>query len=237
METDSYLGNKRLNIFTLHQKKPFHTGLFITFEGIDASGKSLQIKALYKKLCGLGYSVTLVRDPGGPLVSEKIRAILLDQKLHSMIPLTELFLYEAARSQLVSETINPSLKRGEIVLSDRFIDSTVAYQGYGRSLSNRIIQHANQWACGKTFPDRTYILDIPWKESMLRRNHLSKKADRMEKEQVDFYHKVQKGYYEIAQKDPQRVLLLDGTKNVKHLEQEIINDVLILIENMQIKDK
>ncbi len=236
METDSYLGNKTLNIST-DKKTTFRTGLFITFEGIDASGKSLQVKALNNRLHQMGYPVTLVRDPGGPPISEKIRAILLDQNHHSMIPLTELFLYEAARSQLISEIINPALKRGKIVLSDRFTDSTIAYQGYGRSLSNRLIQHANQWACGNTVPDRTYILDIPWKESMRRRNHLSKKADRMEREQVAFYQKVQKGYHEIAQKEPQRALLLDGTKNVKCLEQEIINDVLILIENTQIKNK
>ncbi len=236
METDSYLGNKRLNITTV-KNKPFPGGLFITFEGIDTAGKSLQIKTLNKKLLQLGYPVTLVRDPGGTPVSEKIRSILLDQKHHSMIPLTELFLYEAARSQLISEIIDPALKRGEIVLSDRFIDSTVAYQGYGRSLSNRLIEYANQWACGNTFPHRTYILDIPWKESIRRRNHLSKKADRMEKEQVAFFRKVQKGYQEIAQKDPHRVIILDGTKNIKYLEQEIINDVLILLENMQTDHK
>lgn len=229
METDSYIGSQTLALF-VEKKKLFPATLFITFEGIDASGKSLQIKALYKKLHQMRYPVTLVRDPGGPPVSEKIRSILLDQQHHSMIPLTELFLYEAARSQLISETINPALERGDIVLSDRFIDSTVAYQGYGRLLSDKLVQQANRWSCGTTYPDRTYILDIPWEESMRRRRALSKKADRMEKEQVAFFHRVQEGYKTIAKKEPQRVLLLDGTKNIKCLEQEILKDVLIIIE-------
>ncbi len=214
-------------------KKKIPNKLFITFEGMDASGKSLQIKSLGKKLRQMGYPVTLVRDPGGPPVSEKIRNILLNQRYQSIVPITELFLYEAARSQLITEIIKPALKRGEIVLSDRFTDSTTAYQGYGRLLSKTFIENINQWACDNTFPDRTYILDIPWEESIRRRSYLSKKADRMEKEEVDFFNKVQEGYKTIAKKEHQRVLLLDGTKNIRCLEQEILNDVLIIIGNMQ----
>ncbi|MCJ7811784.1 dTMP kinase [bacterium] len=232
MEADSHIRRKTLRI-SENKKKQIPNKLFITFEGMDASGKSIQIKALGKKLRQMGYSITLVRDPGGPTVSEKIRNILLDQRYNSMTPLTELFLYEAARSQLISEIIKPALKRGEIVLSDRFTDSTTAYQGYGRLLSKTLIESINQWACNNTFPDRTYILDIPWEESIHRRSHLVKKADRMEKEEVDFFHKVQQGYKTIAKKEPQRILLLDGTKNARYLEQEILNDVLLIIGNMQ----
>ncbi len=153
-----------------------------------------------------------------------------------MAPLTELLLYEAARSQLVAEIIHPAVERGEVVISDRFTDSTVAYQQYGRLLPASLVQYLNQQACGKTVPRRTYILDIPWEESLRRRTDL-KDADRMENEQKNFYQKVREGYLEIAREEPQRVRFMHGTKSVKILEQEILQETLTIIERLQIKKR
>lgn len=217
------------------KKVPDQGGLFITFEGIDGSGKTVQAAALLKNLRQRGYVVTLVRDPGGPSVSEEIRDILLDRRHHLMTPLTELFLYEAARSQLVSDIIRPALNQGEIVISDRFTDSSVAYQGYGRSIPPELIQNANRWACGETIPHRTYILDIPWEESVRRRSTSSEKTDRLENEREHFYQKVREGYQTIANQEPHRVQLLDGTKSIGLLEQEILQDTLNILDRSRVE--
>jgi len=152
-----------------------------------------------------------------------------------MTPLTELFLYEAARSQLVSDIIRPALDRGEVVISDRFTDSTVAYQGSGRSIPPELIQNANRWACGETFPHRTYILDIPWEESIRRRSTSSEETDRLENEREHFFQKVREGYQTIANQEPRRVRLLDGTKPISFLEQEIIQDTLNILAHFRVE--
>ena len=214
---------------------PATKGTFISFEGIDGSGKTLQAESLSEKLRSLGYSVLHVRDPGGPSLSEKIRDIILDRLHYSMVPMTEFLLYEAARSQLVTEVIQPALNRGEIVISDRFTDSTVAYQGYGRSIRLNDIRVANQWVCGKTFPDRTYILDISWEESISRLSKSAGETDRMEKEKKTFFQKVREGYRTIASEEPERVRLLDGMKSVEFLEQEILKDAINIIDMISSK--
>lgn len=201
-------------------------GFFITFEGIDASGKSLQAERLTESLQERGYTTSLFRDPGSTPVSESIRLVLLDQNQAAMHPMTELFLYEAARAQLVKEMIRPALDRGIIVICDRFTDSTVAYQGYGRSLSMDIIADANRWACGETVPNRTYILDITLEESLRRRAFLEKPSDRMEKEQEHFFHSIRKGYRAIAEADPKRVLTLEGNMPMDDLSAIILKDAL-----------
>jgi dTMP kinase len=206
-----------------------NNGFFISLEGIDGCGKSVQAEALYKKLKDRSIPVTLVRDPGGSSISEKIRSILLDQNHHTMAPVTELFLYEAARCQLMSEKIQPALERGEVVISDRFTDSTVAYQGYGRSIPISLIREANRWACSNRFPDRTYVLILSLEESIKRRLKNNIRDDRMENQQKAFFQKVQQGYEAIAHKEPKRILLLDGNQPVPTLTEEILNDVLRLI--------
>ena len=216
------------------EKKKIREGLFITFEGIDGSGKSVQASSLKKNLLNLGYKTSLVRDPGGPLISEQIRNILLDHQHKNMAPITELLLYEAARSQLVCELIEPCLARGEIIISDRFCDSTTAYQGFGRQILPDLVKQANSIACGKTFPHKTYIFDVPWNESLRRRSFYPEKADRMEKEMESFFHSVRKGYQAIARENPGRVRLLDGKKSIASLEQEILEDVLYMIKEIGI---
>ncbi len=178
----------------------------------------------------MDYDVTLVRDPGSSSISEQIRNILLDHRHQHMAPVTELFLYESARTQLVFELIRPALDAGKIVISDRFIDSTIAYQGFGRSIPLTLIQNANQWACQETIPHRTYILDIPLAVSLQRRSQSPLEDDRIEKENELFFQNVREGYISIANQNPDRVCLLDGTKSITVLEQDILNDVLNTIE-------
>jgi dTMP kinase len=216
------------------ENKKTQKGLFITFEGIDGSGKSIQASSLKKNLLSLGYKTSLVRDPGGPIISEQIRNILLDHQYKNMSPITELLLYEAARSQLVCELIRPCLARGEIVISDRFCDSTTAYQGFGRQILPDLVKQANSISCGETLPHKTYIFDIPWNESLRRRSFYPEKADRMEQEMESFFQDVRKGYQVIAREDPGRVRLLDGTKSIASLEQVIIEDVLYMIKELGI---
>jgi dTMP kinase len=178
----------------------------------------------------------LIREPGGPQISEQIRTILLDNRNDNMNPITELLLYESARAQLIDEIIRPVLNRKEMILSDRFTDSTLAYQGYGRSISLSMIRKIHDLVCGEIHPDRTYFLDISWEVSLERRSQISSGNDRMEKEQKDFFNRVRNGYLEIADNEPDRVCILDGTKSVSELEQKIFQDVMILLKKVHNKD-
>lgn len=205
-------------------------GLFITFEGLDGSGKTLQSQALGRMLTQAGHSVVSLRDPGGPEISEAIRGILLDLRHQNMDATTELLLYEAARAQLVAESIRPALAKGQIVICDRFYDSTTAYQGHGRKLSLELIEKANEIGSQGLVPDRSYILDIPWEESLKRRS--GGQADRMESEAHHFYDAIRSGYQELSRQHPRRIRWLDGCQQPEKLEQIIGNDVFNLIDHM-----
>ena len=207
---------------------------FITFEGIDGSGKSVQADRIAARLSLSGYSVLPVRDPGGPAISEKIRRVLLDRNHSSMAPSTELLLYEAARAQLVSETIRPALENGKIVICDRFIDSTAAYQGYGRNIPQDMIDSLNRLACNDTFPGRTYILDISWEESLRRRFSSDTEEDRIEKNRQSFFNRVRRGYLDLAESEPARIKLIDGNKPIQDLEDEIYQDLIQFLKNCTI---
>ncbi len=211
--------------------KTRQNGLLITMEGIDGCGKSVQSASLTLRLKEAGYDVLAVRDPGGPEISEKIRSILLDRKHELMSHTTELFLYEAARAQLVSGLILPALHNGSIVVSDRFFDSTTAYQAYGRGISKKIVRYVNRYASQSVVPDRTFILDIPWDESIRRRGKMNSLSDRMESDIGFFFQKVIDGYHAIARSEPGRVRVLDGCLPIKKLEQEILQDVLSMIHS------
>lgn len=217
-------------------KRSLKNGYFITFEGIDGSGKSLQAKALFDELDERNFDVLFARDPGGPILAEKIRSIILDRSHTSMTSTSELMLYEAARSQLVEEVIRPALVDGKIVICDRFTDSTIAYQGYGRGLDLQHIQTANQIVCGKTYPHRTYILDISWEESVKRLSKASGQNDRMENEKRDFFDNVRHGYQSIAQQEKNRIVFLDGTRSIDELRSEIRHDVLNVIQKRMISE-
>jgi len=183
-------------------------GRLITLEGIDNSGKTTHAKRLSNYLKKKGYQVLSVRDPGGTEISEKIRKILLD-KQNSLAASSELFLYLAARQQLVSEIISPALKKNKFVICDRYCDSTLAYQGYGRGLNISLVDNIL-----KSFfpvPDLTILIDLPVLKAQKRFG--SNRPDRLEKEKFAFHQKVRQGYLEIAKKNRQRVRLVEGTGN------------------------
>jgi len=194
-----------------------HKGLFVTFEGIDGCGKTTQLKLAEKYLKKNGYNVTVLREPGSTPVSERIRKILLDKRL-SINPISELNLYIAARAELVSDVIRPALKRGEIVLCDRFYDSTVAYQGYGRGISIIKIKQMNLLAVGDTNPHLTFLVDIDYKTSLLRRKN---DADRLESESRAFFNRVRKGFLEIARKEKRRIRVVDGKQPINDIFEEV----------------
>lgn len=184
-------------------------GLFITFEGIDGSGKSTQVTALKDFLEGKGLQVLLVREPGSTVIGEKIRSILLDKANSGMTSEAELLLYEAARSQNVSEVIRPALQRGRIVICDRFYDSTVAYQGYGRGLDLDAVNFLNRYATGGLEPDITFLLDLPAKSAWDRMNVREGSQDRLEIEGLGFMDKVRAGYLELSSRHA-RMIKLDA---------------------------
>ena len=192
-------------------------GLFITFEGIDGSGKTTQWKLTGKYLNRGGHDVLALREPGSTPLSERIRKILLYKKL-TITPVAELNLYLAARAGLVQEVIAPALKQGQIVICDRFYDSTTAYQGYGRGLDIPLIKKLNALAVGACIPDLTFLVDVDYATSLSRRK---KTSDRLESESRAFFKRVREGFLEIARKNKQRIVVLDGRKTIDALFEEV----------------
>jgi len=188
---------------------------FITVEGIDGSGKSTQIEKMREYFEQKGNQVYVTREPGGTTISERIREILLDTESAEMEPLTELFLFLASRTQHTFEVIKPKLKRGIMVISDRYADSSIAFQGEGRSLEKGLVDYLNKIATGGLTPDLTILLDIE-PEVAMRRVKEKKgvipfpQLDRMEQEQLEFHNKVRKAYLEWAKKNPLRIRLVSS---------------------------
>lgn len=197
-------------------------GIFITFEGVDGCGKSTQAKKLYHYLKKKGYRVSFIREPGGTATSEKIRRILLDRDNH-VLPLAELLLYEAARSQLAGQIILPALEAGHVVICDRYYDSTTAYQGYGRGLDLNLIERLNREASFNRGPDLTFVIDVDYKTSLARRK---RRPDRLEKEKKAFFNRVRSGFKDLARQ--RRCLLLDGKDSVDLLFERIRDTTLRL---------
>jgi len=203
-------------------------GILITFEGIDGSGKTTQINALIQRLQEAGMSYRLFREPGGTEIGEKIRDILLDKKNENMLNVTELLLYSASRYQLTVSEIIPALEAGNVVICDRFYDSTTAYQGYGRGIDLEFIYRLNDIATNSVTPDKTFILDIDLEE---RRKRLGKKnLDRLERETLEFHRKVRMGFLKMAEQNPERFIVLDGNQAPDELSKKIWNVIKILKE-------
>ena len=186
---------------------------FICLEGIDGCGKSTQAVALGDFLEKEGFKVLRIREPGGTKISEEVRKIILNPEYKDkMSNIAELFLYNAARAQLIHEVVKPALKKGFVVLADRFAYSTLAYQGYGRGLDIEMIKNLLRMACGVFFPNKTFIFDIPVSLSKERRlkdssNHGD---DRIEQEQDDFFERVREGYRIIAKENPETCVLINA---------------------------
>jgi dTMP kinase len=195
--------------------------MFITFEGLDSSGKTTQAVLLVKRLEQSGRKVLFLREPGGTAISEMVRKILLDNKHTEMSMKAELFLFSAARTQLVSEVIQPALKEGKIVISDRFYDSTTAYQGYGRELALDEIHAINRIATNGTSPDVTLFIDVAMEELINRKRLSGSSADRMESSGRAFYERVRQGYLAIAKECPSRVIPIDGNLPVEIIHEHI----------------
>jgi dTMP kinase len=200
-------------------------GLFITFEGSEGCGKSTQVKRLVARLEAQGVPVLLTREPGGTPIGEKIRDLLqFAPEGVAMRPETEVLLFEASRSQLVREVIQPALAAGKVVIADRFFDSTTVYQGAARQLDAAIIQQLNRFAVGDCRPDITFVLDVDVttaRARMLRRVRPVGAPDRMEQEPVEFYDRVCAAYRELAAREPQRVRLIDGSRSPDAVEAEL----------------
>ncbi|HKJ82062.1 MAG TPA: dTMP kinase [Ignavibacteriaceae bacterium] len=196
--------------------------MFITFEGIDFCGKSTQVELLRNYLVAQNNKVEIIREPGGTEISETVRSVLLDKKHNKMFMETEIFLFSASRAQLVREKIRPFLKQGFYVISDRFHDSTTAYQGYGRGIDHETVRHINKLAIDEAIPDLTFIIDITVEVANERKaNKENLDLDRMELSGNPFFEKVRHGYLEMANMED-RFRVIDGT-----LSPEIIHDKII----------
>ena len=199
--------------------------MFITFEGIDFCGKSTQVELLKKFLISHSKNVHLIREPGGTEISEKIREILLDKKNNAMVMETEIFLFSASRAQLVKEVIRPYLQKGYYVISDRFHDSSTAYQGYGRGLPVDSIMKIHNLAIGDTIPDITFFIDIPNEVALQRKSnktHLD--LDRIEISDNLFFERVRAGYLWLAEKE-KRFRIIDGTQSIEKINGLILNEI------------
>ena len=202
--------------------------MFITFEGIDFCGKSTQVEMLKQHLLNKNKKVEVIREPGGTEISEIVRNVLLDKKHNKMFMETEIFLFSASRAQLVREKIHPYLDEGIYVISDRFHDSTSAYQGYGRGISLDAVKHINKLAIGDTVPDITFIIDIPIEVARQRRSGRSEaQLDRIEITEGGFYDRVRKGYLEIA-KNEKRFIVIDGTKTEEQIHKLVVEEIDVL---------
>jgi dTMP kinase len=206
--------------------------MFITFEGIDFCGKSTQVELLKDYFIKQNKKVEIIREPGGTEISELVRSILLDKKNYHMVMETEIFLFSAARAQLVREKIRPYLNQGIYVISDRFHDSTTAYQGFGRGIDIESVNHINSLAIGETAPDLTFFIDITVEEAERRKKMMPNfDPDRIEVSDTSFYERVRAGYLFIADQNS-RMKVINGMKTI----EEIYNNILEEINSFEKKE-
>lgn len=204
------------------------SGLFITFEGLEGSGKSTQVGLLASKLREDGKDIVVTREPGGTRIGEQIRDITHNKDNVDLTAVAEAYLMAASRSQHVRQIIRPALAAGKIVICDRYIDSSLAYQGYGRELGVEAIEQLNNEAIDNCMPDLTIFLDVPPEVGIGRRNG-SEKIDRLDLQQKDFYQRVYQGYKNLAEKYKERFVVIDSRDSIEHVSDCIKEKVLHLI--------
>lgn len=193
--------------------------MFITLEGVEGSGKTTQLPLLAEYLQGQGYNVLTTREPGGTPVGDQIRRVLLDLKNTSMLPRTEILLFQASRAQLVEEVIKPQLARGGIILCDRYADSTLAYQGYGYQVVDlEQLRHAVLFATSGLKPDLTLFLDVDV-EMGLRRRNKDGDLNRLDVYRLEFYQRVRAGYHELIHLEPQRWVVVDASQTLEAVQE------------------
>jgi dTMP kinase len=203
---------------------------FVTFEGIEGSGKTVVSKEICRSLESAGVLITHAREPGGTAVSEAIRGLLLDPERREMDPRAELFLYLASRAQLVSEVIRPALAEGSSVVCDRYLDASVAYQGWARGLGEEFVMGLNAAAVGNAVPDRTFLLDLAVAEGLARgpeRREAEGTAmkDRLEREDARFHERVREGYLRIAKRETKRIVVIDASRSLEYVVREILGNL------------
>jgi len=203
--------------------------LFITFEGGEGCGKSVQAKALYRRLSQLAIPVVLTHEPGGTPLSKKLGRWLKHSQDIDISPMTELLMFNASRSQLVTEVIQPSLESGKVVISDRYTDSTIAYQSYGRGLDLEMVKAINNAATRGLKPSLTVLLDISAEQGLARKR--GKRQDRFEQEELAFHQRVRGGYLKLAANDPERWLVVDATQSKREIAEIIWQRVSQLLSS------
>lgn len=208
--------------------------MFISFEGIEGSGKTTQVELLIRVMQANGYRCLATREPGATKIGHKIRGILLDAAHSDMLPLTELLLYEADRAQHIHEVIKPALAEDKVVVSDRFFDATTVYQGYARGYDLGLIQQIHQIVIGGLTPDLTLVLDLPvhvgleraWERIRSRSGGVPE--DRFEKEALAFHERVRQGYLTLARNEPERFRVIDASRDPESVHKDIVEVVLRL---------
>jgi len=195
--------------------------VFITFEGPDGSGKTTQARLLAERLREQRYEVVLTREPGGSDIGDQIRAVLHDLRNTAMDARTEILLYSASRAQHVAQLIRPALAAGKIVISDRYADSTLAYQGYGRELDLETLRTVTAFATGGLVPDLTLYLDIPPQEGLQRRRLGGDEWNRLDAEALEFHQRVRAGFLELVRLEPERWVVIDSTHSIEEVQAEI----------------
>lgn len=205
-------------------------GYFITFEGPDGSGKTTVCNAVYQRLKDMGYDVVHTREPGGIEIAEKIRDIILDPQNVMMDAKTEAFLYAASRRQHLVEKVIPSIEAGKVVICERFVDSSLAYQGYGRELGFDEVLSINKFAIGDYFPDMTVYLDVDEKTGLERIKDRAFK-DRLDQESIDFHHRVNEGYQKVIDVFKDRISIVDASKPLDSVIEDALSRVKELIDD------
>jgi dTMP kinase len=195
--------------------------MFVTFEGSEGSGKSTQISLLADYLRGLGYDVLTTREPGGTVIGEQVRSCLHDVANDQMTPAAEVLLYSASRAQLVNEVIRPALAAGRVVLSDRYADSTLAYQGYGRQLDLDTLRTITNFATGGLQPDLSIFLDVNVQAGIERRTVGGDELNRMDLQALVFYQRVREAYLKMVAEEPARWQIVDANRSVKTIHQDV----------------
>jgi len=213
-------------------------GLLISIEGPDGAGKTTQARMLWEKFESLGMEALVTREPGGTPIGEEVRKILLNPRFQEMTVPCEVFLYCAARAQLVKQVIQPSLEKGIVVISDRFIDSSIVYQGYAGGENLEMIRKLNLWATDALLPDQTFLLDLQLEKGLQRlqgkpaaEGCLGK--DRIEQKNLDFHCRVRDGFLQLARREPERFALIDAAKSPEEVHLSIWTEVKNLLRKRQ----